>query len=361
MRIRIIQLLHHGKDVIIPSERNGMVPYALQDMGFAISSVLALLLILSPTYFSISQLASLAEPFTFNAENVSQLINASRRAEGLPVLAKNTVLENASVQKVNDMLQAQYFAHISPQGKTPWDFLKQAGYYPYRAAGENLASDFLTAEDAHAALMASPTHRANIMNPLYTEIGVAVKQGTLHGQPTILIAQYFGKPKIAADAPRVARTGTSVPRTTSSATAPVAVAPMPIAPATNGEVLGVETPEAESRSEAQKIITRATKTFSYLQSRVSAVTGLRLFAFGALFVILLAFAFLIIRGGGLSLAIGLRTAIVLILFGYAASVGIHPWNYSEITATAASVTDVELTTYNAQPTTRFSRLFVIDR
>ena len=92
------------------------------------------------------------------------------------------------------MFNKQYWAHTAPDGKEPWDFMSEAGY-SYQVAGENLARDFSTTSAMVAAWMASPTHRANIMNGRYTEIGIAVINGTLEGVETTLVVQMFGTPR----------------------------------------------------------------------------------------------------------------------------------------------------------------------
>jgi len=52
------------------------------------------------------------------------------------------LLEQAAQLKANDMAEKGYFAHTSPDGKTPWEWLKDVSY-PFLAAGENLAVNFL--------------------------------------------------------------------------------------------------------------------------------------------------------------------------------------------------------------------------
>lgn len=45
---------------------------------------------------------------------------------------------------------------------------------PWKYGGENLAKGFSSAAGIHAALMASPTHHANIVSKNYTRIGVGI-------------------------------------------------------------------------------------------------------------------------------------------------------------------------------------------
>lgn len=124
---------------------------------------------------------------------VIEQTNQERRRLGLPALTYNSELDAAALKKGQDMFSQQYWAHTSPVGKEPWSFMKEAGY-EYQAAGENLARDFSVTSDMVQAWMNSPTHRANVVNPKYTEIGVAVIDGTLQGYETTLVVQMFGQP-----------------------------------------------------------------------------------------------------------------------------------------------------------------------
>jgi len=131
--------------------------------------------------------------------NVSQVVaetNQERQLAGLPALVFNQELALAAQAKANDMFINQYWSHISTAGKEPWDFIEEAGYR-YQVAGENLARDFTNTVQMVEAWMLSPTHRANILNPRYQEIGVAVIDGELGGVETTLVVQMFGAKNIA--------------------------------------------------------------------------------------------------------------------------------------------------------------------
>ena len=119
--------------------------------------------------------------------------NAEREKLGLTPLVANSKLTQAALAKGQDMLAQHYWAHVSPTGTQPWTFMKNSGYV-YQLAGENLARDFANTPDMVRAWMNSPTHRANIVNGRYREIGVAVLEGELEGQETTLVVQMFGTP-----------------------------------------------------------------------------------------------------------------------------------------------------------------------
>jgi len=125
---------------------------------------------------------------------VDQLLagtNTQRQALGLTPLTYNVTLAQAAAAKAQDMFKYDYWAHNSPEGKTPWSFIQQAGY-KYTVAGENLAKNFSTSQGVVDAWMASPTHRDNIVKPSYREIGFAIVNGVLNGEETTLVVQMFG-------------------------------------------------------------------------------------------------------------------------------------------------------------------------
>ena len=127
------------------------------------------------------------------AQKVFDQTNIERQKVGLSPLIYNETLSKSAKAKAEDMFANDYWAHNSPQGKTPWTFFDQAGY-KYSIAGENLAKDFDNTDSLMKAWMASPTHKANIIHDRYQEIGIAVVNGTLGGIKTTLVVQHFGTP-----------------------------------------------------------------------------------------------------------------------------------------------------------------------
>lgn len=132
------------------------------------------------------------------AQKVLEQTNVQRKNNGLPPLKYSSVLSESAAQKANDMFSNNYWAHNSPTGKTPWDFFKAVNYR-YSVAGENLARDFYDTESLMKGWMDSPTHKANIINSKYQEIGIGVVNGTLGGIKTTLVVQHFGTPIITSD------------------------------------------------------------------------------------------------------------------------------------------------------------------
>jgi uncharacterized protein YkwD len=127
------------------------------------------------------------------------LANEDRGEEGLSNLTLNPTLVKAAQAKANDMAEKEYFAHNSPEGLTSWHWFLEAGY-SFSYAGENLAVNFSDSEDVERAWMKSPTHRANIMNGKFTEIGIATAVGKYQGKETVFVVQMFGTPRAVAAA-----------------------------------------------------------------------------------------------------------------------------------------------------------------
>ena len=130
---------------------------------------------------------------SITVSQVLDLTNKARTAQGENALSLNEQLNQAALAKAVDMFNEQYWARNSPSGKTPWVFVRGVGY-KYSAAGENLARDFGDAPSMVNAWMASPSHKANILQDKYKDIGIAVVDGKLNGIETTLVVQLFGKP-----------------------------------------------------------------------------------------------------------------------------------------------------------------------
>lgn len=136
---------------------------------------------------------------SYTAGEVVTLTNSARSENGLGSLTTNSKLASAAYAKAQDIIEKDYFAHNSPDGKTPWDFINEAGY-SYSYAGENLAIGYSNASELFTAWMNSPTHRDNILNSNFREIGIAVVSGDYQGAQTVVAVQEFGAPNGASQA-----------------------------------------------------------------------------------------------------------------------------------------------------------------
>jgi len=177
----------------IPQEKNNFRADILKN-GFLVMLVSIYLLNHSLIkYFSLIKPGVLGYSSEITAQKVFDQTNQQRADLGLNPLKYNPVLSKSATKKAQDMFANNYWAHTSPNGTTPWDFFKSAGYQ-YSLAGENLARDFYDTESLLKAWMDSPTHKANIINSKYQEIGIGVVNGILNGMKTTLVVQHFGTP-----------------------------------------------------------------------------------------------------------------------------------------------------------------------
>ncbi len=117
---------------------------------------------------------------TADESRMLELVNQERQKAGLKPLKIDMRLVDLSRKKSQDMIDNNYFGHTSPTYGTPFDALKNNGI-SYRYAGENLAGA-PTVERAHSGLMNSPGHRANILNPNFTHIGIGIVEGGPYGK-----------------------------------------------------------------------------------------------------------------------------------------------------------------------------------
>ncbi len=127
--------------------------------------------------------------------------NIYRGDNGFTPLKRNPQLDAAAIIKVHDMFNLQYFEHVSPKGKDAAALVSGVGY-EYLWVGENLALGIFSDEkDLVDAWMASPGHRANILNAHFEEIGIGVEEGVYEGKPVWIAVQEFGKPAASCPAP----------------------------------------------------------------------------------------------------------------------------------------------------------------
>jgi uncharacterized protein YkwD len=131
------------------------------------------------------------------------LINRERVARGERPLHRSARLARAAQSHSNSMAAGDYFEHVGPRGMTPLARMRAVGYISSSRVGyevgENIAWGTLglaTPRAIVAAWMASPGHRANILDPHYRETGVGVSPSPpaslSHGQPGAIYTQDFG-------------------------------------------------------------------------------------------------------------------------------------------------------------------------
>jgi uncharacterized protein YkwD len=112
-------------------------------------------------------------------QQVLDLVNQQRASNGCAALRDDSKLTVAAREHSADMANQGYFDHNSPNGATPWDRIKAAGYADPSA--ENIAAGQPTPTDVMNAWMNSEGHRANILNCSSKAIGIGFWRGGSYG------------------------------------------------------------------------------------------------------------------------------------------------------------------------------------
>ncbi len=184
------------KKHFIPNEGNEHSPHILRDNY--IHNIVVIIIFLEIISFLIPILTRLNMTGGMAAvlpAVLSDLTNEERENQDLAILTINPILNKAAEMKAQDMATKGYFAHTSPEGKTPWYWLEKAGY-KYQYAGENLAINFSDSKDVTNAWMKSLSHKANIVKENYTEIGTGIASGIYKGKKTVFVAQVYANPLV---------------------------------------------------------------------------------------------------------------------------------------------------------------------
>ena len=106
----------------------------------------------------------------------------------------NDLLAEASRLHAEDMARHNYFSHSGRDGSDPGQRVERVGYR-FRSTGENIAAGgHMRPEDAVAGWIKSPGHCANLMNPAYTEMGVAFAVEP-RSEMGVYWTQAFGTPR----------------------------------------------------------------------------------------------------------------------------------------------------------------------
>ena len=124
-------------------------------------------------------------------QEMVKLVNEARSQNNLPALKVDTQLSNVARIKAQDMIDNNYFSHYSPKYGSPFDMMKAFSIH-YVNAGENIAGN-QSVKNAQNSLMNSPGHRANILNPNYTHIGIGIRKGGPYGN--MFSQMFISKPQ----------------------------------------------------------------------------------------------------------------------------------------------------------------------
>ncbi len=234
------------KKHFIPHPHNDHRPHFLRTENaraiLLLVIVLELLVFVVPTFTFIGRVQRHTNLASVMPGVLAVLTNDERKLNNVPELTVSPLLTKAAELKAQDMAEKGYFAHTSPEGKTPWYWLNKVGYV-YDYAGENLAINFSDSKDVTDAWMNSPTHRANIMKIAYREVGTGIATGMYQGRETVFVAQVYANPRGVNTKPVDTKPRTPVVNESGLATADTEITDQP-AVETNTEVLGESTNES---------------------------------------------------------------------------------------------------------------------
>jgi uncharacterized protein YkwD len=190
--------LHH---LLFPRESNNHRAKILHNDSLIV--IICLFLFVTSLFAAVGKTSPdvLGISFNITASDLLASTNQKRQENNLGPLQMNDQLSVAAAQKAEHMFANNYWAHIAPDGTTPWFFIKNSGY-EYLYAGENLARGFTTSTDVVNAWMDSPTHRENMLSKNYNEIGFAIREGSLTGSDTVLVVEMLGGKYVAQAQPQ---------------------------------------------------------------------------------------------------------------------------------------------------------------
>jgi|AntRauTorcE11897_2_1112592.scaffolds.fasta_scaffold00030_81 uncharacterized protein YkwD len=125
-------------------------------------------------------------------DNLLTMTNQRRASSDRQPLQINSKLTEAAQRKAQDMAQRDYWSHTTPDGEQPWVFVDEVEYR-YIKAGENLAYGFLTSEQTINGWMNSPSHRDNMLDNSFSEVGFGFANAIDYQDSdaeTIVVAMY---------------------------------------------------------------------------------------------------------------------------------------------------------------------------
>lgn len=118
-----------------------------------------------------------------------RLVNRDRELNGLSPLREDSLLSQTAQLHAEDMMKRDFYAHVTPEGKTPTDRFQEMG--GKEGVGENIIQQqerygvqltYALVERHHKSWMYSSGHRENILNPDYTHFGYGVTISPITGK-----------------------------------------------------------------------------------------------------------------------------------------------------------------------------------
>lgn len=229
-------------------------------------------------------------------DGLLQSTNSQRAGNGKGALSINSQLNSAAQAKAQDMVSRNYWSHNTPDGQTPWTFINATGY-KYQKAGENLAYGFATSSDTVSGWMNSPSHRDNMLDSSFTNVGFGIANSPDYqstGPETVVVAMYAEPVVLSASSPSPTPAPTTTKTTTKKATPAPAPAP---APTTVAQATPTPAPEESPKNPHTEAVTTDRQSTS--EPKPQAISRLQALTFGK--VPWIGYATGILTGAGVAL------------------------------------------------------------
>lgn len=127
--------------------------------------------------------------------------NSARGSNGVGSLYLNDKLDAAAQAQADDMAARDYWSHYTPDGDPPWVWVTAQGY-SYQKLGQNLATGFNDEQSTINAWLASPDHRANLLDPSFKDVGFGYSNDPNYtaagGGPMTIVVAFYGSPQVLA-------------------------------------------------------------------------------------------------------------------------------------------------------------------
>jgi hypothetical protein len=171
----------------VPTAENKYIPHLL---GSKAISIYLLTFIVVNSLFGL--LFNITATAAVDASELYRMHNEERSKRGLSELSINTKLIDSATKKAKIMMDSNCWSHYCPDGELPWKLFEESGYI-YVFAGENLAEGFDSNTKLMNAWLNSPTHRDNIVNSNFDEIGIGFAYGTFQNKKNnTIVVVHFG-------------------------------------------------------------------------------------------------------------------------------------------------------------------------
>ena len=113
------------------------------------------------------------ELYSDSIDVVLSIINSYRKENGVKPLVLNDKLTEVACARAEEIAWSGEHSHRRPNGRTCFTILKDAGF-DSGYAGENIGWGYETPQEVCQAWKDSETHRKNILDPEFTQIGIGV-------------------------------------------------------------------------------------------------------------------------------------------------------------------------------------------